>query len=169
MSSVHHLTDEIKFTQFKNQIRRSKTLRIALKKCTREASSTSVFLYSLFDTMFCGGSSKLFQNVHWSNVSKTDEFQSWTANFVRASRQFRNEQIQAFAKLRPVLSKFLIKGGKVTNDDLEGIEAKMIDKCTEPKKVVGGLREFADMISFLENITDDAFHSLKIKRQLANL
>lgn len=169
MSSVKEATKEQRFRQFSNEVRRSKTLRIAVKKCAREASSTSVFLYSLFESMFCGGSTTLFQNVHWSNVSKTDEFQNWAQSFVSSSRDYRKAQIDAFEKLRPVLSKFLIKGGTVSSDDLEGIEARIVDQCTEPKKIVTGLRDFADMVSFLENITDDTFHSKKIKRQLTNL
>jgi len=31
-------------------------------------------------------------------------------------------------------------------------------------RIVSGLRKFADMVSFLENVTDDAYHSKKIRR-----
>ena len=169
MTVEKDVRDEKSFKNFQAQINNSKTLRIALKQCTREASCTTVFLQSLFDSMFCGGSTKLFENVHWSNVSKTDEFQLWTQTFVKASKVFRKSQIDAFGKLRPVLSRFLIKGGEISTEDLEGIEKKILKNTTEPKSVVQGLRDFADMVSFLENITDDEFHSRKIKRQLTNL
>ena len=52
---------------------------------------------------------------------------------------------------------------------MELIEAKIFDRCTEPKNVVSGLREFADLISFLEQINDDEFHTTKLRRQLTNL
>lgn len=88
---------------------------------------------------------------------------------MKSSQEFRDSQIKAFEKLRPILSKFLVKGKNISDDDMELIEAKIFDRCTEPKNVVNGLREFADMISFLEHIQDDEFHTAKMKRQLTNL
>ena len=110
MSSAKKLTKEESVKSFQNEVNKSKTLRVALKKCVREASSTSVFLYSLFENLFFGGSINLFQNVHWSNVSKTDEFQAWTHGFIKSSQDFRDGQLKSFEKLRPILSRFLVKG-----------------------------------------------------------
>lgn len=152
-----------------HQLKKSKTLRVSIKKCLRASSSTTVFLYSLIEALFAEKNTKLFRNVRWSNVAKSEEFQKWTENFIEASIKFREQQIEEFSKLKDVLSKNLRKDAKFTQDDMIQLEKNVVNRSTDPNEVVNSLRNLADSISELEGITNDDFNMKRMQRKLTNL
>lgn len=154
---------------FTHQLKKSKTLRISIKKCLRASSSTSVFLFSLIEALFAEKNTHLFRNVRWSNVAKSDEFQSWTQNFIDASAKFREEQIEEFSKLKDILSQNLRGDSEFTEEDMAQLERNVVGRSTDPNQVVNSLRSLADSISELEGITNDDFNMKRMQRKLTNL
>lgn len=155
--------------RFLTEMKRSKTLRISIKKCLNAASSTSVFLFSLIEALFCESEAKLFKNVKWSDVSKSEEFQSWIENFINESVRFRENQIEQFSNLKGVLSSHLRNDQEFTEEDMSKLGENVIERATNPEKVVGCLRTLADSISELEGVQNDDFNTKLMTRKLTNL
>lgn len=155
--------------QFIKDMKKSKTFRIAVKKCLKASSSTSVFLYSLIETLFSESNTKLFRNISWSNVSKSPEFQTWVENFINESAKFRENQIEEFSKLKKVLSENLRNEQEFTKIDMKELGAEVLERATNPKKVVTCLRSLADSISELEEIQNDKFKTKRLERKFTNL
>jgi len=162
------MTDKSLLENFEKEMKKSKTLRIAMKTCLNAASSTSVFLFSLIEAFFCDRDTKLFKNVKWSNVAKTEEFKKWVDNFLKESIEFRERQIEEFGKLTTTISKNLRDKMNFDENEMEDMSLAIIKKSTDPGKMVSVLRNMADVISHLEGV-NDTFHSKKIERRMTNL
>ena len=160
---------EIYSDQFTKELRKSRTLRIALKDCMRSASSTSVFLFSVIETLFNDSENALFRNVNWSQVSKTDRFQGFVQEFVKDTEEYRNKQLERLAGLSEVIKTHL-KGATKGKRNVDEIAEKIVEKASQPLEVIRSLRTLADYISYVEKVsTEDQFNQKKIKRQLTNL
>jgi hypothetical protein len=154
---------------FEAEMNKSKTLRICIKHCIRSASSTSVFLYSLVEALFCEKDTKLFRNVRWSKVAKTEEFQLWAESFMKDCVDFRLKQINLFSTLTGIISDNLRSGGIYAKEDMQQLSEKVIERSTKKDNIVCSLRNLADMISYIENVANDEFHSKNIVYKLTHL
>jgi len=168
ISSIHEQY-QIFAKNFEAEMNKSKTLRISIKHCIRSASSTSVFLYSLVEALFCEKDTKLFKNVRWSKVAKTEKFQLWAEGFMKDCVDFRDRQISSFGTLTNIISENLRGGGIYAEEDMKELSQKVIERSTKKEKIVGSLRNLADMISYIENVANDEFHSEKIVHKLTHL
>lgn len=154
---------------FLKEIKKSKTLRIAIKKCLMASSSTSIFLFSLIESLFSQEEDNLFRRVKWSNVAKTEEFQSWVENFINESTKFRDTQIEEFGKLKNIISKNFTEGDEPIEGNITKLGEKLMRRTTIPNEIVVSLRAMADSISELEGLRDDSFSKKKMERKITNL
>jgi hypothetical protein len=154
---------------FERETKKSKTLRVGIKKCIVAASSTSVFLFSLIESFFCDSDTKVFKNVNWSNVAKTPIFQNWVNNFLKDSIEFREKVLDEFAKLNDVICKNLRSDTTFSQSDMEDMSLSILKKSTEPPKMVKSMRLLADVMSHFESVSGDNFHSKAIERKMTNL
>ena len=153
---------------FLKSLHKSKTLRIAVKTCLRSAASTSIFLFSLLEAMFFKKGTKVFNNVKWSSVAKSPEFQNWVDNFASESALFRQKQIQEFSKLNSIFAANLKNSAEFEKEDMHSISAEIIKRSTDPKQVVSGLRDLAELVGRVEHV-EDGFQKQKIQRKMTNL
>lgn len=154
---------------FEIELEKCATFKSQMRQCLASAAGNAIFLYNVIDNLFLAEDCLFKEKVDWIGVSKTDEFKNWVSDFVDQGTKIRNLLVESLPSLLLIVTDKMKSGEKVSEEKLTGLNDLITRSTIDKSKLCSNLRNLADVVAEIENVSDDNFTKYKIERQLTNL